>query len=169
MREPFVIFFFGGIVGALLMDISESVAARIGISSGVNVGLVGRWAIALAQGTLHHRDIRTSPAQRHEVAAGWLFHLLIGGGGVALLLATLWQLGAIAAPLTAPLPYLLFGLATSVLPWFILLPSFGWGLWGRHGPAGNKALLASPLSHLPYGMGIWLVVVVAQAFFNLTE
>jgi hypothetical protein len=169
MSGQYVIAYLGGIVGALLMDISEGVAARNGISSGANVVLIGRWAMALAQGKFRHRDIRTSRVYRHEVAAGWLFHFLIGGGGVALLLPGLWQLGTIAAPLTAPLPYLLFGLATSVLPWFILLPSFGWGSWGRHGPAKSNALLASPLSHLPYGVGIWLVVVIAHTFFNFTE
>lgn len=169
MISQFVIVYLGGIAGALMMDISESIAARIGISSGANVALIGRWAIALTQGKFRHQDIRTSRAYRHEIAAGWTFHFLIGGGGVALLLASLWQLGAIAAPLTAPLPYLLFGLATSVLPWFILLPSFGWGLWGRNGPAGSKALLASPLSHVPYGAGIWFVAVMAHALFTITE
>ncbi len=49
---------------------------------------------------------------------------------------------------------LIFGLATSVLPWFILLPSFGWGLFGWRGSQGSKALLASTLSHLPYGLGV---------------
>ncbi|MFO7593355.1 MAG: DUF2938 family protein, partial [Pseudomonadota bacterium] len=131
--------------------------ARIGVSSGVNVRLVGRWAIALTQGVFSHRDIRRSPSYRGELQAGWAFHLLIGGGGVALLFP-LFQPGDVLPQ--QPLPYLLYGLATSVLPWFILLPSFGWGWWGGNGPKGSNALLASPLSHIPYGLGLWIVVVL---------
>jgi hypothetical protein len=43
--NSFVLAFLGGIVGAVLMDITESIAARIGLTSGVNVALVGRWAL----------------------------------------------------------------------------------------------------------------------------
>lgn len=160
MDDSLIIVFLGGIFGAVLMDITETVLARQGITSGVTVALVGRWALALARGTLFHRDIRLATPHRHEVIAGWLFHLLIGGGAVALLLPLAGPLMSMTTPLTQPLPYLLFGLATSVLPWFILLPSFGWGWLGRRGPAGSNALLASPLSHLPYGLGIWLTVTL---------
>lgn len=158
MSQLLVATYLGGIVGALLMDLAEMLAARHGISSGVNVALVGRWALALARGVWRHADIRTTPPNRHEVVAGWLFHLGIGGGMVALLLPIVWQLGRLPTLPTTLLPYLFFGLATSALPWFILLPSFGWGVAGRRGPAGSNALLASPLSHLPYGFGIWWVV-----------
>jgi len=51
-------------------------------------------------------------------------------------------------------------LATSALPWFILLPSFGWGMFGRRGPHGSNALLASTLSHLPYGLGVGAVIAL---------
>ena len=54
----------------------------------------------------------------------------------------------------------IFGLATSLLPWFILLPSFGWGFIGVRGPHGANALLASALSHIPYGFGVGAVIAV---------
>lgn len=152
--------FIGGILGAVLMDITETLAARRGITSGVNISLVGRWTISLVKGTFLHHDIRLTPPYRHEVSAGWLFHLFIGGGAVALLFLLVWQFMVGTALPVNPLPYLLFGLATSVLPWLILLPSFGWGCWGHNGPEGSNALLASTLSHIPYGLGIWLVVTL---------
>ena len=162
--NTFVLAFFGGIIGAVLMDVTESVAARIGISSGVNIGLVGRWFLGLTQGRFAHADILDSPPQECEVRAGWVFHILVGGGGVALLYAAALQF---AGPLPAPnllLCGVLFGLATSVLPWFILLPSFGWGCFGRRGPEGSNALLASPLSHIPYGFGVGAVIAAGSAF-----
>lgn len=155
-----VLAFFGGIVGAVLMDLTEMAAARIGITSGVNVALLGRWFSGLTRGHLVHADIRACEPQPNEVRLGWAFHLLIGGGGVAILYpVVLLSLGA--DPLAHPwLGGLLFGLATSVLPWFVLLPAFGWGWFGRRGPRGTHALLASPLSHVPYGLGLAAVMAL---------
>ncbi len=47
-----------------------------------------------------------------------------------------------------------YGAVTSLLPWLLLLPAFGWGWFGRRGPVGSNALLASTVSHLPYGLGV---------------
>lgn len=150
--------FLGGIVGAVLMDITETFAAKAGITSGVNIALVGRWFLGLLRGKFVHREITACRPFRHEVTAGWTFHLLVGGGGVALMYPLFFR--ALARHLGDQhlLAGLLFGLATSVLPWLVLLPSFGWGWFGTRGPQGANALLASPLSHVPYGLGIGAVV-----------
>lgn len=146
--------FLGGLFGALLMDIAEMIAAKFGITSGVNVALVGRWFLSLLRGQFFHTNILHAKPYAHEVRAGWVFHLLIGGGGVALLYPLFFV--ALGSPLPGNHLFggAMFGLATSVLPWFILLPSFGWGLFGRRGSSGSNALLASTLSHIPYGLGV---------------
>ena len=146
--------FAGGLAGAVLMDITETIAARAGIHSGVNVALIGRWALGLRRGQLRHANIADSPALPGEVAAGWAFHFLVGGGAVALAYPALLGWLGVSSALSYWLGGPLFGLATSVLPWFLLLPCFGWGWFGRRGPQGANALLASTLSHLPYGMGV---------------
>jgi Protein of unknown function (DUF2938) len=160
--NTFVLAFLGGIVGAVLMDITETYAARIGITSGVNVALVGRWFMGLTRGQLGHANILESKPLPGEVAMGWAFHLLVGGGGVALLYPVFFQCSGIALPTSHLLGGVLFGSATSLLPWFILLPSFGWGLFGRRGPRGTNALLASTLSHIPYGLGVGAVIAVGS-------
>ncbi|CAD5371421.1 conserved membrane hypothetical protein [Rubrivivax sp. A210] len=162
--------FLGGIVGAALMDLAETAAARFGITSGVNVALVGRWALGLTRGRLAHADISHSRPLPGEVRAGWVFHFLVGGGCVALaypalLLAT--GLGAHAHHLSHPALFhlpggLFFGAATSLLPWLLLLPAFGWGWFGRRGPQGAHALLASTLSHIPYGLGVGAVMALGS-------
>lgn len=158
--HTFVLAFLGGIVGAVLMDITETLAARAGLTSGVNVALVGRWALGLARGQWAHADIARSPARPGEVRVGWAFHLLIGGGGVALMYAAFVQ----AAGFTVPTHHLwggvVFGALTSLLPWLVLLPAFGWGWFGRRGPKGANALLASMVSHLPYGLGVGAVMAL---------
>lgn len=156
--EIFVWAFLGGLVGAVLMDITETYAARVGVRSGVNIALVGRWFLGLLRGQFAHDNIHDSRPFPHEVKAGWAFHFLIGGGGVALIYPLFFQAAGLPLPGNHWLGGLLFGLATSVLPWFVLLPSFGWGWFGRHGPQGSNALLASTLSHIPYGLGVGAVM-----------
>jgi hypothetical protein len=161
--NAYVLAFLGGIVGAVLMDITEALAARAGVTSGVNVALVGRWALGLARGQWAHADIADSPARAGEVRMGWAFHLLIGGGGVALAYAAFVQAVGLARPAHQLWGGLAFGAVTSLLPWLLLLPAFGWGWFGRRGPRGANALLASTVSHLPYGLGVGAVMALGSA------
>lgn len=156
--NSFVLAFAGGIAGAVLMDITEALAARAGLSSGVSPALVGRWALGLLRGQWAHADIARSPVQPGEVRAGWVFHLLVGGGGVALLYAVVLQATGWTQAAHRLWGGVAFGLASSLLPWLLLLPAFGWGWFGRRGPRGANALLASPLSHIPYGIGVGAVL-----------
>ena len=135
--KTFALAFLGGIFGALLMDLTEAAMAKIGIRSGVNIALVGRWCLGLTRGRLAHADIQASPPLPCEAGVGWAFHFLIGGGGVALFYPA--ALLATGAPLPDQplLDGLIFGLATSVLPWFVLLPACGWGWFGRRGPRAS--------------------------------
>lgn len=156
--EILVLAFLGGVVGAVLMDVAETYAAKVGITSGVNIALVGRWFLGLLHGKFTHINILNSPSLMHEVKIGWAFHFLIGGGGVALIYPLFFQATGLPLPDNHLLAGLIFGLLTSLLPWFILLPSFGWGFLGARGPRGSNALLASTLSHIPYGLGVGAVM-----------
>jgi hypothetical protein len=156
--------FLGGIVGAVLMDVTETYAAKVGITSGVNIALVGRWFLGLLRGQFTHSNILDSKPYPYEVKAGWAFHFLVGGGGVALLYPLFFQTTGLPFPDNVLLGGLFFGLATSALPWFILLPSFGWGMFGRRGPQGSNALLASTISHLPYGLGVGTMIALGAHF-----
>lgn len=158
--NSFVLAYFGGVVGAVLMDITETLAARAGLTSGVSVALVGRWALGLLRGQWVHDDIALSPARPGEVRAGWAFHLLVGGGAVALPYAALLQATGWTLPAHRLWGGVAFGAATSLLPWLLLLPAFGWGWFGRRGPRGSNALLASMVSHLPYGLGVGAVMAL---------
>lgn len=161
--DTYVLAFIGGIAGAVLMDITETVAARAGLTSGVNVALVGRWAAGLVRGQWAHVDIARSPARRGEIAIGWAFHLLVGGGGVALMYAAFARVAGIVVPAHHLWGGVMFGAATSLLPWLMLLPAFGWGWFGWRGPRGSNALLASTVSHIPYGLGVGLVMALGTS------
>lgn len=152
--------FLGGIIGAVLMDLTETCAAKVGISSGVNIVLVGRWFLGLRRGHFAHSNILDREPATGEEKAGWAFHFLVGGGGVALIYPLFFLATALPLPTNHLLGGLLFGLATSLLPWLVLLPAFGWGLFGRRAPQGANPLLASTLSHIPYGLGVGAVIAI---------
>jgi hypothetical protein len=154
--------FLGGIVGAVLMDITESIAARFGLTSGVNVALVGRWALGLTRGQWSHANIARCPDRQGEVLMGWAFHFLVGGGGVALLYAAFVQCAGFTAPTHRLWGGVMFGAVTSLLPWLVLLPAFGWGWFGRRAPKGCNALLSSTVSHVPYGLGVGAVMALGS-------
>ncbi len=160
--EIFIPAFIGGIIGAVFMDVTETYAAKFGIRSGVSIALVGRWFLSGLHGKFAHPNILDTPVFPHEVRAGWAFHILIGGGGVALTYPLVFALASMPLPENVLLGGVLFGLATSALPWLILLPSFGWGICGRHGPRGTNALLASTLSHVPYGVGVSATIALCS-------
>ena len=103
--EIFAWAFLGGIVGAALMDVTESYAAKAGISSGVNIALVGRWFLGLLRGQFAHSNILDSKPFPHEINAGWAFHFIVGGGGVALI----YPLFFLATGLPFPANHLLGG------------------------------------------------------------
>ena len=159
--------YLAGLIGSLGMDIISPLASRLGFNTGVTMALIGRWFIGLFKGKFIYGDVRQSTAEKHEVIVGWLFHYLIGGGAVALLfLPVVWFSGTDTLP-TAATPWIIFGLITSTLPWLVLMPSYGWGLFGRNGPQGTRPLIASPLNHLGYGIGLYLAVL-AMSYSGLS-
>lgn len=158
--EIFAWAFIGGIVGAVLMDITETYAAKIGIRSGVNIALIGRWTLGVLRGQFAHTNILDSKPLPGEINVGWGFHFLIGGGGVALAYPLFLLVAGLPIPNNHLIGGVLFGFVTSLLPWFILMPSFGWGIFGRRGPPGSNALLASTISHIPYGLGVGAVIAI---------
>ncbi len=148
----------GGIVGAIMMDITDIYAHKLGITSGVKVAHIGRWVLGMGQGVYWYADIDQAEPLPREVRAGWIFHFVVGGAVVGLGYPLYFLLMGQALPEHNLLPGLIYGLATSLLPWLILLPAFGWGLFGLRAPKGAIPLLASTISHIPYGIGIGLVM-----------
>ena len=84
--------------------------------------------------------------------------LYITGGSAALLYP------AYILVFNAPLPEdhlissLVFGLATVILPWFILYPVFGYGFFGVRAPVKSRPLIAPTIEHMLYGLGIGIVL-----------
>jgi hypothetical protein len=105
--------------------------------------LRGRW---------RHRDIRSEPAERGELALGILTHYATG----IILTQAFLQLPRRGNGRPSFLGATGFGMATAILPLLVLYPSMGYGLFGlRSGEAAriNRIML---LGHAAFGIGIGL-------------
>jgi len=156
--EIWLVSFIGGIVGSVFMDMTEAQMSKLGISSGVKGTYIGRWVKGVLGGVFHHQDIAQSQPVKNEAGIGQIFHFIVGGGVVALFYPVFIM--SIGISTNHLMMSLIFGLLTSVLPWFILMPSFGWGFFGSKAPPGSRPVLSPILSHIPYGFGIGITVII---------
>lgn len=139
------------------MDVWSLAAGKTGLVSKPSSALLGRWVSLFGKGKFIHEDIRTAPTCQHEQGIGIVTHYAIGGvlGVVYVLLARLvlispknFMLGAI------------YGLLTCVFAWFVMFPSFGFGVCGTKGPANAKLLRTSTINHIVFGLGIAIFLTV---------
>lgn len=162
--EIWLISFIGGLIGSILMDITELQISKIGISSGVKGAYIGRWFHGILNGVFIHQDISKTKSIKNEKRIGQLFHFIIGGGAVALLYPVFINIIGLESSTNHLLLGSVFGLLTSLFPWFILMPSFGWGLFGSKTPFESKPIISPLISHVPFGFGIGLTYVLYYEF-----
>ena len=145
------------------MDITEAKMAKYGITSGVTGAYIGRWVNGLINGVLMHKNIADAAPVKNEIRIAQVFHFVVGGGVVALFYPLFIEVTGLESSSSHLILATIFGLITCVLPWFILMPSFGWGIFGVNAPSGSKTVVSPVLSHLPYGFGIGLTLVTYYA------
>jgi uncharacterized membrane protein YagU involved in acid resistance len=100
-----------------------------------------------------HESMKATPQKPHECTVGWITHYLIGVT-FALLFVILASSGWLARPTL--LPALAFGIATTLVPFFTMQPSFGLGVAASRTPNPNKARLKSLMTHTVFGAGIYV-------------
>jgi hypothetical protein len=85
------------------------------------------------------------------------------GGTLALTYPALYLIFGAPLPGNHVLTGLVWGLATTLLPWIIFYPAFGWGFFGLRAPQGTRPVLSPTVSHLVYGLGLGIVLnIVSQ-------
>ena len=117
----------------------------------------GRWLGGVARGLAGHLGLPVIWVRLVFVG------LFMADGLGALLYAAFVHATGFAGPTDHLWGGVMFGAATSLLPWLLLLPAFGWGWFGRRGPRGSNALLASTVSHIPYGLGVGVVMALGSS------
>jgi hypothetical protein len=157
-------FFVGVIVGILAtvtMDVVAVIALRLGIAGHgprrTGPDLIGRWIGYLLQRKFRHTDILETPPLRGELLLGLAAHYLIG---IALTLLYI-DLLVLAHVTPTALSAVLYGTATTVLPWFLMFPSQGMGWLGLDAPGDAHLARASLANHIVFGLGLalWMAVL----------
>ena len=142
-----------GLGATLLIDLWALFLRRAFSIPSLNYCLVGRWVLYIQGGKIVHESITAAPQKRHERTVGWMAHYLIGTA-FALLFVLLASDNWLARPTL--LPALAFGIATTLVPFFIMQPSFGLGVAASKTPNPNKARLKSLMTHTVFGVGLYV-------------
>ena len=159
--RTFILGLIVGILATVTMDVVAMIALRLGIAGRgprrTGPDLIGRWIGYLLRGKFRHTDILQTPPLRGELVLGLAAHYLIG---IAL---TLMYLGLLLVTHATPtaLSAILYGTATTALPWFLMFPSQGMGWLGWDAPADAHLARASLFNHIIFGLAIvlWMAVM----------
>ena len=152
-----------GLGATVVMDTWAFSQRKImGIPS-LNYCLVGRWLRHMPSGTFKHRSIISSSSKSLECTVGWIAHYAIGVG-FALCLVLITSPGWIQQPTLAPA--LLMGLATVVMPFFVMQPAFGFGIAAAKAPQPNRARFLSLVAHASFGVGLYLAALATSPWVS---
>lgn len=151
-----------GIGATVLIDLwAMLLRSAFGIAS-LNLCFLGRWVLHMPGGTLAHSSIAKAAPKSGECIAGWLSHYLIGvglGGSFALLSGPGWW----ANP--TPWQPIVFGVATVVMPLFLMQPALGFGVASSKAPNPTAARVKSLGTHTVFGLGLYLSALALTSLF----
>ena len=119
----------------------------------LDYAMVGRWLGHLARGRLRHDAIAAAPRVAGERLLGWTAHYAIGVAFAGVLLGVA-GIGWAHAP--SPEPALAVGLASVAAPFLVLQPALGAGVAASRTPRPNAARRRSLVTHLVFGVGLYL-------------
>lgn len=149
-----------GLIATAFMDLWALVRKRLFNIPSLDFALVGRWLGHIRNGHFIHASIGRAAPVRGEALIGWMAHYGIGiifAVMFASLTGESWRL----APTIWPA--ILFGAATVAAPYFILQPAMGAGVAARKTPNPNVARWRSLVSHLAFGVGLYLAGLLMLA------
>jgi len=142
-----------GLGATLLIDLWALLLRRGFAVPSLDYRLLGRWLLHMPGGIFVHRSIAAAPPKPHERALGWVAHYLIGttfAVAFVLLASPRW----LERP--TPLPALAFGVATVLVPLFVMQPALGLGVASSRTAHPAGARLKSLATHTVFGAGLYL-------------
>jgi hypothetical protein len=160
--RAFIVGLIVGILATVTMDVVAVIALRLGIAGRgprrTGPDLIGRWIGYLFRGKFRHTDILQTAPLRGELVLGLVAHYSIG------VVLTLVYLGLLVVAHATPtaLSAILYGIATTVFPWFLMFPSQGMGWLGRDARGDAHLARTSLFNHIIFGVGIALRVAVMK-------
>lgn len=144
-----------GALATVAMDLTSFAGRGLGVLAGAPPEWIARWFGLVIRGAPITEDIRLVPDAGLPLPALLLCHYAIGAAlGLAYVsLARGREHGATA---------IAFGLATNALPWLVMFPAMGFGLFGLSGPEDALLFRTSLVNHLGWGLGLALALRVRR-------
>ncbi|AZA76211.1 DUF2938 domain-containing protein [Chryseobacterium sp. G0186] len=152
-----------GVGATVFMDIFALIIRKLWNIPSLDYRILGRWIGHFKNGKFSHSNIIQATPVRGEKTIGWLAHYSIGII-FAYVLLCIWGENWLMAP--TPFPGILIGLATTLAPWLIMQPAFGFGIAASQLPNPTIARLRSLQAHFVYGMGLYLSGLFISILFK---
>jgi hypothetical protein len=155
---PFTYILFIGICSTLFMDMMSLISHQLFKINAFNYALLGRWVLYWQQKKFTHNNIQQSPPQKYEASIGWFFHYLIG-----ILWTYLYFILSHFLHYTITLwNTIIFSIITTFIPFLIIQPALGFGMFAQKTPNPFKSMRNSMLAHLYFGLGLYLFFFITQ-------
>lgn len=149
-----------GLGATLTMDLWNLFLKRaFGIRS-LDYCLLGRW-VRHMPATFRHAAIANAPKRSKECATGWVAHYSIGISLAVVFSALVPHAWIVEPTLPAPLVY---GIATVVMPFFVLQPCLGLGIASAKTSRPGLARIKSLATHTVFGFGLWAVAAMLARY-----
>lgn len=152
-----------GVGATVFMDMYALIIRKFWNIPSLDYRILGRWIGHFKDGKFCHSNIiQTTPIQGEQII-GWTSHYLIGIT-FAYILLLIWDENWLVTPTI--LPPVFIGLATTLAPWFMMQPAFGFGFAASKLPNPALARFRSLQAHLIYGIGLYLTGLFISILFK---
>lgn len=155
---------FIGVSATIFMDVYALVLRKVFQIPSLNYAFLGRWIGHFKRGVFRHSTIMQATPIQGEKAIGWMAHYFIGIA-FAFVLLVIWGVEWIEQPNL--LPALFVGILTTVAPFFMMQPAFGFGFAASKTPQPQTARIRSLMTHTIYGIGLYLGGVLLHFVLSL--
>lgn len=144
-----------GLGATAILDLWLLLQRRLGIAT-LPMALIGRWSSEVFRGRFAHAAIRQVAPVRYEAALGWTVHYAVG-----VMFAAALPIVAGAQWFTAPTPgpALGIGIASAVLPAFVMQPAMGFGMAASRTPTPFRNCLRTLVNHTVLGLGFYVTAI----------
>lgn len=151
-----------GIGATAVLDLWLTVLQRLGVPTG-SFALIGRWVAHMARGTFSHPSIAKADPVHNELLIGWITHYAVGIAFAAVLVA-LQSSDWVQQPTFVPA--FLTGVATVVMPLFVMQPAMGSGFAASKTPTPLKNCVRSIANHAVFGIGMYLAAIAIASLIQ---
>jgi Protein of unknown function (DUF2938) len=152
-----------GVVATLALDIWQQIYRLLFGTAITDWAIIGRWAAYLPRGQLVHENIGETTPVAHELALGWVVHYAVGIGYAVVYLFLMWFVFASPPDFKSAM---IFGAISVAVTWFAMEPVLGAGVMASKTPRPPAAMAHDFTSHLSFGFGLFLGVVIFRALFG---